>query len=175
MKPAQNKSEHMRRLRTLAVATMLLVHGTAKPVLAYMEAHALFELGDGDPSAEMLAAWCEEAPPFGSDLSSETALGTVCAAYLQGFAHAHALTTGEGRATLFAGGTEASPDTVCFPGARPWPKYRQLKAIFFEYYYDWENRDLARYYPDYPQKGFTPPASVMMDFALKDAFPCPQR
>jgi hypothetical protein len=137
-----------------------------------MDAHALFELANGTPSAEMLATWCEGATPFGSDLSSETALGVVCAAYLEGFAEAYAMTTGEGRASLYAGGDEAIPDTVCFPGAGTWPKFRQLRAIFLDYYYDWQNRDLIRYYPDYPQRGFTPGAAIMMKFALDDAFPC---
>lgn len=37
----------------------------------YIEAHAVFELLGGDPSAEMLASWCEQATSFGTDLTSE--------------------------------------------------------------------------------------------------------
>jgi hypothetical protein len=123
---------------------------------AYTEAHAVFELVGGDPSAEMLASWCEHATPFGADLTSETALGLVCAAYLEGFIQAFYLHTQPDR------------DLVCIPTGEAWPKFRRIRAIFLEYYHDWRNRSLGGFYSD----NRTPSASVMVEFALSDAFPC---
>jgi hypothetical protein len=122
----------------------------------YIEAHAVFELLGGDPSAEMLASWCEQATSFGTDLTSETALGLVCAAYLEGFIQAFYLHT------------EPDRDRVCIPTGPAWPKFRRIRAIFLEYYHDWRNRTLGEFYSD----NRTPSASVMVEFALSDAFPC---
>lgn len=157
-KLAFERSKRMTRFISLAFVVLFLLGPAAVRAddSAYMEAHAVFELVGGDPSAEMLASWCEQATSFGADLTSETALGLVCAAYLEGFLQAFYLHT------------EPERDLVCIPSGEAWPKFRRIQAIFLEYYHDWKNRTLGEFYSD----NRTPSASVMVEFALSAAFPC---